>query len=102
MSVYHAQNAVYHVTKRIQERFTVGDFTSKTKKYGNTNFAKETIDAIVNAPKIGKKVEGGKGCRNIYRVQVFLDLKPVYVVWDMFLNLPVTILTSIMYTKSYG
>ena len=95
----HRENCIFHVVTKFEERFTEKDFIYKSYKLGVINFKNEVVTAIVNAPKMGKLVKGGKGYRNIYKVKI-LDTKPVFVVWDMFLDCAVTVLTGKMWDKS--
>jgi|TARA_B110000196_G_C20880965_1_gene536692 hypothetical protein len=92
----HKENSLSHISDRITERFTNEDFTVKSKIHGVTNFAPEVINSIVNAVKVGKEVKGAYGYRKIYRVQCVPGIRPVYVVWDMQMNFPVTVLTEEM------
>ena len=66
---------------------------------GVVDFKNEVVNAIVNAPKMGKFVKGGKGDRAIFKVKI-RDTKSVFVVWDMFLGCAVTVLTGEMWDKS--
>ena len=95
----HKENCISHVVVRFEERFTEEDFICKSKKMGVVDFKNEVINAIVNDPKAGKFVKGGKGFRNIYKIK-FMDTKPVFVVWDTFLDCAVTVLTGKMWDKS--
>jgi len=95
----HKENCIFHVVAAFEERFTEKDFTTKSKKWGEVSWKEEVVSAIVNAPKAGKFVKGGKGHRNIYKIK-FMDTKPVFVVWDTFLDCAVTVLTGKMWDKS--
>jgi len=96
----HKENCMKHVVKRFEERFVEEDFIYESRKMGVVDFKNEVVDAIINAPKAGKFVKGGKGYRAIFKVRV-MDTKPVFVVWDMFLNCAVTVLTGEMWNESY-
>ena len=95
----HKDNCMSHVVARVEEMFTEEYFIYKSKKMGVVDFKNEVVNAIVNAPKSGKLVKGGKGFRDIFKVTV-MDTKPVFVVWDTFLDCAVTVLTGEMWTKS--
>jgi len=95
----HKETCIAHAIARFEERFTEKDFTTKSKKWGEITWKEEVVAAIVNAPKTGKLVEGGKGFRNIYKIK-YGETKPVFVVWDMFLDCAVTVLTGKMWNKS--
>jgi len=92
----HYENCVYHVIKRFNERFVKEDFDYRDKRRGVVNFTKEVCASIVNAPNIGKEVSGGKGNRKIYKIKYMKKTKPVYVVWDTKMMVPVTVLTHDM------
>jgi len=95
----HKENCILHVITKFEERFTEKDFIYKSKKMGVVDFKNEVVNAIVNAPKMGKFVKGGKGNRVIFKVKI-RDTKSVFVVWDMFLGCAVTVLTGEMWDKS--
>ena len=95
----HKEHCVSHIVTMFEERFTEKDFTTESKKWGEVVWKEEVVNAIVNAPQMGKLVKGGKGYRNIYKVKI-LDTKPVFVVWDTFLDCAVTVLTGKMWDKS--
>jgi len=97
----YEENCKYHVAKRFNERFTEKNFLHKSKKYGMVDFKNEVVSAIVNAPKVGKNVKGGKGFREIFRIKI-MDTKTVFVVWDMKFSIPVTVLTYEMWAKTYS
>jgi hypothetical protein len=97
----YKENCKYHVVKRFNERFKTEDFMHNTKKYGMVDFKNEVASAIVNAPKMGKNVKGGKGFKEIFKIRI-MDTKAVFVVWDMEFNIPVTVLTSEMWAKWYA
>ena len=94
----HKENCIFHVVTKFEERFTEKDFIYETKKMGVVDFKNEVVNAIVNAPKAGKWVKGGKGTRNIYKIK-YGETKPVFVVWDTFLDCAVTVLTGEMFTN---
>jgi len=96
----HKENCTFHVVAAFEKRFTEKDFITKSKKWGEVSWKEEVVSAIVNAPKSGKLVEGGKGFRDIFKVTV-MDTKPVFVVWDTFLDCAVTVLTGEMWAKWY-
>jgi len=100
MNTYE-ENCKYHAAKRFNERFAEKDFLHKSKKYGMVDFKNEVVSAMVNAPKMGKSVKGGKGFRTIFKIKI-LDTKPVFVVWDMEFSIPVTVLTGEMWAKTYS
>ena len=97
----HKENCIVHAIKRFEQRFTKKDFIYKSKKMGEVDFKNEVVAAIVNAPKTGKSVKGGRGFRNIFKVKI-MDTKPVFVVWDMEYSIPVTVLTGEMWNETCG
>ncbi len=101
MKNIYEENYLSHLTMRFEERFNEEDFVYKTKKLGVVDFKNEIINAIVNAPIAGKWVKGGKGTRNIYKIK-YGETKPVFVVWDIKLSIPITILTDKMWSNWYA
>ena len=97
----YEENCKNHVIKAFNKRFKNEDFHYKSKKYGMVDFTKEVVSAIVNAPKMGENVNGGKGLKEIFKIRI-MDTKAVFVVWDMEFNVPVTVLTSEMWAKTYA
>ena len=97
----YRENCIHHFKNRFEKRFTEDDFIHKSKKYGLVDFKKEVVNAMVNAPKMGKSVKGGKGFRTIFKIKI-MDTKPVFVVWDMEFSIPVTVLTGEMWAKTYS
>ena len=80
----HKDNCISHVIAAFEERFTEKDFTTKSKKWGEVSWKEEVVSAIANAP---------------FKITV-MDTKPVFVVWDIFLDCAVTVLTGEMWNKS--
>ncbi len=97
----YKENMIFHAIERFNERFKHEDFLSVSKKYGVVDFKKEVVTAIANAPKMGKNVKGGKGFRTIFKIKI-CNTKPVFVVWDMEFNIPVTVLTGAMWKNWYS
>ena len=95
----HKENCISHAIARFEERFTEKDFTTKSKIWGEVLWTEEVLRDILNAKNTGHKVKGGKGYRDIYKVE-FMNTKPVFVVWGMFLDCAVTVLTGAMWTKT--
>ena len=62
---------------------------------GVVDFTNEVVNAIVNAPKAGKFVMGGKGDCVIFKIK-FMDTKSVFVVWNKLMDCAVTVLTGEM------
>ena len=100
MNTYE-ENMSLHALSRFSERFEAEDFHHNSKKYGTVDFTPEVASAIANAPKMGENVNGGKGYRTIFKIRI-MDTKAVFVVWDMEFNVPVTVLTSEMWSKWYA
>ena len=104
----HKKNALKHIIKRFEERFTHTDFEVISSKWGIVSYTKDVALAIVNARKIAKDARGcasfighGRDYCALYRVWIGGKTKKVYVVWDTVLDLPVTVLTSDMvYTNN--
>ena len=92
----HKENCISHVVARFEERFIEEDFIYKSKKMGVVDFKNEVVNAIVNAPKAGKFVKGGKGDCIIFKIK-FMDTKSVFVVWNKPMDCAVTILTDEMF-----
>lgn len=99
MRKIYEENWLYHVTKRFDERFNEEDFVINSKKYGIVDFKKEVVDAMVNAPKTGIRVNGGKGFREIFKIRI-ANTKAVFVVWDMKFSIPITVLTGELWSKT--
>jgi hypothetical protein len=77
--------------ERFNERFKVEDFIHSSYAFGDTNFTKNIIAMIADAPNKGKFIkEGNKGNRSIYQVKV-MTTKPVFVVWDNDASVPITV-----------
>ena len=99
----HKENCEYHVIEKFEERFTEKDFTKtwyhKGKSRGEVVWKEEVVNAIVNAPQMGKLVKGGKGDCVIYKVKI-MNTKSVFVIWNMLLNCAVTVLTGEMYATT--
>ena len=77
--------------ERFNERFKVEDFVHSSHAFGDTNFTKNIIAMIADAPNKGKFIkEGNKGNRSIYQVKV-MTTKPVFVVWDNDYSVPITV-----------
>jgi hypothetical protein len=80
-----------HIIERFNERFKVGDFTCSSHAFGDTDFTKDIVAMIADAPNKGKFIkEGNKGNRSIYQVEV-MQTKPVFVVWDNDYSVPITV-----------
>jgi hypothetical protein len=80
-----------HIMERFNERFKVEDFIHSSYAFGDTNFTKNIIAMIADAPNKGKFIkEGNKGNRSIYQVKV-MTTKPVFVVWDNDASVPITV-----------
>ena len=80
-----------HIMERFNERFKVEDFIHSSYAFGDTNFTKNIIAMIADAPNKGKFIkEGNKGSRSIYQVKV-MTTKPVFVVWDNDASVPITV-----------
>ena len=97
----HKENCISHVVVRFEERFTEEDFIYKSKKMGVVDFKNEVVNAIVNAPKAGKFVMGGKGDCVIFKIK-FMDTKSVFVVWNKLMDCAVTVLTGEMHAKLWA
>ena len=97
----HKENCILHVITKFEERFTEKDFIYKSKKMGVVDFKNEVVNAIVNAPKAGKSVKGGKGDCVIFKIKI-MDTKSVFVVWNKVMVCPVTILTGEMHAKLWA
>jgi len=95
----HKKNCISHVITRFGERFAKEDFTTKSKKWGINGWADEVLRDVLNAKNTGYKVKDGMGHRMFYKVE-FMNTKPVFVLWDMFLDCAVTVLTGDMMNKS--
>ena len=100
----YKKNCISHVITRFGERFKKEDFVCEYNVKGTidvVDFTDQIVEKIVNAPKAGKSVKGGKAHRNIFKIKVW-NTKPVFVVWDMKFSIPVTVLTAEMWSKVYG
>jgi hypothetical protein len=95
----HKETCIAHAIARFEERFTEKDFTTKSKIWGEVLWKEEVLRDILNAKNSGHVVKGGKGYRDIYKIKV-MDTKSVFVVWDMYLECAVTVLTGEMWTKT--
>ena len=95
----HKKNCISHVITRFGERFAKEDFTTKSKKWGINGWTDEVLRDVLNAKNTGHKVKDGMGHRMFYKVE-FMNTKPVFVLWDMFLDCAVTVLTGDMMNKS--
>ena len=94
----HKENCVSHVIAMFEERFKKEDFVYKSKKMGVVDFKNEVAIAIVNAPKAGKFVTGGKGDCDIFKIKI-MDTKSVFVVWNKVMDCAVTVLTGEMFAN---
>ena len=95
----YKKNCISHVITRFGERFAKEDFTTKSKKWGINSWIDEVLRDVLNAKNTGYKVKDGMGHRMFYKVE-FMNTKPVFVLWDMFLDCAVTVLTGDMMNKS--
>ena len=99
----HKKNAIKHIIKRFEERFAHTDFEVISSKWGIVSYTKDVALSIVNARKNAeythtcvKLIGHGRDYCDLYRVWIGGKTKKVYVVWNTFLDLPITVLTSDM------
>jgi len=97
----YKKNCISHVIARFEERFKKEDFIYEDSWGEKIDLKEHIASSIANAPKMGKSVKGGKGYRTIFKVKA-MDTKTVFVVWDMEFSIPVTVLTTEMWSKFYG
>ena len=92
----HKENCISHIVAKFEERFTKEDFAYEDKWGRKIDLKELIVSSIINAPRMGNSVGGGKGNCTIFKIS-YNNIKPVFVVWNMVINCAVTVLTGEMW-----